>query len=38
MGFDVIGDVVSQKCNEPKTWAKVGFAYDKQFNQSTRCL
>ena len=32
-GFDVIGDVVDQKCNEPETWSKVGFAYDKQFNQ-----
>ena len=35
MGFDVIGDVVNQKCNQPETWEKVGFAYDKQFNQST---
>ena len=33
MGFDVVGDVVNQKCNEPETWAKVGFAYDKKFNQ-----
>ena len=32
-GFDVVGDVVNQKCNEPETWAKVGFAYDKKFNQ-----
>jgi hypothetical protein len=37
-GFDVIGDVVSEKCNEPETWAKVGFAYDKQFNQSTMSM
>ena len=37
-GFDVIGDVVDQKCNEPETWAKVGFAYDKQFNQNTMSM
>jgi hypothetical protein len=37
-GFDVIGDVVSEKCNEPETWAKVGFAYDKKFNQSTMSM
>ena len=37
-GFDVVGDVVSQKCNEPETWAKVGFAYDKQFNQNTMSM
>ena len=37
-GFDVIGDVVDQKCNEPETWSKVGFAYDKQFNQSTMSM
>jgi hypothetical protein len=34
-GFDLLGDVVSQHCNEPETWAKVGFAYDKQFK--VRC-
>jgi hypothetical protein len=37
-GFDVIGDVVSQKCNEPETWTKVGFAYDKKFNQNTMSM
>ena len=37
-GFDVVGDVVSQKRNEPETWAKVGFAYDKQFNQNTMSM
>ena len=37
-GIDVIGDVVSQKCNQPETWEKVGFAYDKQFNQSTMSM
>jgi hypothetical protein len=37
-GFDVVGDVVSQKSNEPETWAKVGFAYDKKFNQNTMSM
>ena len=34
-GFDVLGEVVTQKCNEPETWTKVGFAYDKQFDPKT---
>jgi len=38
IGFDVVGDVVTQKCNEPETWSKVGFAYDKQFNQNTMSM
>jgi len=37
-GFDIVGDVVSQKCNEPETWAKVGFVYDKKFNQNTMSM
>jgi len=30
--------VVIQKCNEPETWAKVGFAYAKKFNQNTMSM
>ena len=37
-GFDAVGDVVSQKCNEPETRANVGFAYDKKFNQNTMSM
>ena len=37
-GFDVLGDVVIQSCNEPETWAKVSFAYYKQFNQNTMSM
>ena len=28
-GFDALGDVVSQGCDEPESWTKLGFAYDK---------
>lgn len=34
-GFDVLGDVVSEGCQNPETWSRVGFAYNKQFDQKT---
>lgn len=38
MSSSVIQVTRGQKCNESETWGRVGFAYDKQFNQSTMSM
>ncbi len=37
-GFDVAGDEVHETCSNPETWNRVGFAYDKQFDQKTMSM
>ena len=32
IGFDVVGDPVSQACSNPETWTKTGFQYKKEYD------
>ena len=34
IGFDVVGDPVSQSCSNPETWIKTGFRYKKEYDQN----
>lgn len=33
IGYDVVGDPVSQSCSNPETWTKTGFKYKKEYDQ-----
>jgi hypothetical protein len=33
VGFNVMGDPVSQSCSNPETWTKTGFMYKKEYDQ-----
>lgn len=32
IGFDVVGDPVSQSCSNPETWTRTGFQYKKEYD------
>lgn len=35
LGYDVLGDPVSQLCQNPETWQRTGFLYKKQYDEKT---
>ena len=36
--FNVLGDVVNEKCNNPEAWQRTGFLYEKEFDPKTMAM